>query len=66
MDENDQFGLPGNYYSCYSEPTPRHHLEDFPTSSFDGFLDEPLADQPFEDFGEYMRVIFIGSIFRLS
>ena len=63
MDDEDQFGIPNDYYSHYSEATPRHYSENFPTSSFDEFLDESLADKPFEDFGEYMRVILIGSIF---
>jgi len=62
MDDEDQFGIPSDYYSNYSEATPRHYSENFPTSSLDEFLDEPLADKPFEDFGEYMRVICIGSI----
>jgi hypothetical protein len=63
MDDEDQFGIPSDYYSHYSEATPRQYSDNFPTSSFDEFLDEPLADkQPFEDFGEYMRVILIGSI----
>jgi hypothetical protein len=61
MDDEDQFGIPSDYYSHYSEATPRHYSENFPTSSFDDFLDESLADKPFEDFGEYMRVILIGS-----
>jgi hypothetical protein len=54
MDDEDQFGIPNSYYSHYSE--------NFPTSSFDEFLDEPLADKSFEDFGKYMRVILIGTI----
>ena len=61
MDEEDQFGIPSDYYSHYSGATPRHYSENFPTSSFDEFLDdelEPFADKPFEDFGDYMRVIF--------
>jgi hypothetical protein len=60
MDDEDQFGIPSSYYSHYSEATPLHYSENFPTSSFDEFLDEPLAatDRPFEDFGEYMRVIY--------
>jgi hypothetical protein len=61
MDDEDQFGIPSDYYSHYSEATPRHYSENFPTSSFDEYLDESLADKPFEDFGEYMRVILIGS-----
>jgi len=68
MDDEDQFGIPSNYYSHYSEATPRHYSENFPTSSFDEFLDhasEPLADKPFEDFGEYMRVILIGFQFYI-
>jgi hypothetical protein len=61
MDDEDQFGIPSDYYSHYSGTTPRHYSENFPTSSFDEFLDESLADKPFEDFGEYMRVVLIGS-----
>jgi hypothetical protein len=62
MDDEDQFGIPSDYYSHYSDATPRHYSENFPTSSFDEFLDEPLADKPFEDFGEYMRVSLFGLI----
>jgi hypothetical protein len=65
MDDEDHFGFPGNYYSHYSEAeaTPRHYSENFPTSPFDEYLDEPeLADKPFDDSGEYMRVILICSI----
>jgi hypothetical protein len=68
MDDRDQFGIPRDYYSHYSEETPQHYSESFPTSSFDEFpgLDhESLADKPFEDFGEYMRGILIGSTLYL-
>lgn len=61
MDDEDQFGIPSDYYSHYSDATPRHYSENFPTSSFEEFLDERLTDKPFEDFGEYMRVVLIGS-----
>ena len=66
MDDEDQFGIPSDYYSHYSDATPRHYSENFPTSSFEEFLDERLADKPFEDFGEYMRVVLIGFNFILS
>ena len=62
MDDEDRFGIPSDYYSHYSEVTPGHYSENFPTSSFDEFLDGSLADKPFEDYGEYMRVILIVSI----
>ena len=56
MDDEDEFGIPRDYSSNYSEATPRYYSENFPmTSSFDEFLDERLADKPFGDFGEYMR-----------
>jgi hypothetical protein len=61
MDDEEQYGIPSNYYSHYSGATPRHYSDNFPTSSFEEFLEESLADKPFEDFGEYMRVIH-GSI----
>lgn len=66
MDEEDQFGIPSDYYSNYSEAAPGNYSENFPTSSFDEFLDEPLADRPFEDYGKYMRVIFDCFKFILS
>lgn len=62
MDDEDLFGIPSDYYSHYSEATPRYYSENPPTSSFDEFLNERLADKPFEDFGEYMRVDLISSV----
>lgn len=62
MDDEDEFGIPNEYYSHYSETTPRHYSENIPTSSFEQFLDDSLAnEQRFEDFGECMRVILIVS-----
>ena len=58
MDDEERFGISSDYYSHYLEAAPQRYSENFPTYSFDDeFLDEPLTDKPFEDFGEYMRVI---------
>jgi hypothetical protein len=59
MDDEDVYGIPSDYY-YYSEATPQHYSENFPTSSFDELRDERLPDNTYEDFGEYMRVTWVS------
>jgi hypothetical protein len=53
MDEEDMYGIPGDYYS---HEVFQNYTEYPPTASIDEFREDAfIADNPLDSFGEYMR-----------
>ena len=59
MDDEDAYGIPSDYY--HSEAMPQNYPDNAAISSFDDILDEIPADDPFEGFGECMRIAGVNT-----
>ncbi|KAI9446595.1 P-loop containing nucleoside triphosphate hydrolase protein [Lactarius indigo] len=52
MDEEDEYGIPHDYYSSEGS-LQNHYLENFPPSSFDGTLEDFLGESQPDSYGEW-------------
>jgi hypothetical protein len=60
MDDEDVYGIPKDLY--LSQEMLQNCTENVSASSFDEYLDNTLADNPFNGFGECMRATVVGLV----